>query len=306
VSRLILHAGGHKTGTTTLQATLLHNRDLLEQHGISLAAGFHPVEGHHHSLVALLERQQFDQFLAALHTGQPTVIVSSEVLYRLLAHRHPALEALPSLIRSAFDQVTTVLMMRRQDHLKESLYAEVVMRWFTGDIRQENHYLYDYRHAVGRLVELFGAEAFRLGVYRDDIAYWDAVAEFMQLADLDPVAPLLTQIPRQRVSADRRVLQVLGQLPGPDRGLRADVCRLLQDSGALQPDPVKHLLSPAERRQHLERYSSGNRELALAYRPDAEAYLTGELEQPPEHWEPPAPFSPGEIAQLLAAALGRR
>lgn len=306
MTRLIIHAGGHKTGTTSIQALLLHNRALLEQHGIGLAAGFHPADGHHHSLVALLEQGQLEQFTAAFTTGHPVVIVSTEVLYRLLARRHPVLEQLAPMLAARFEAITTILVARRQDYLKESLYAEVVSRWFNGDIRQENHYLYDYRHAAGRLVELFGAEGFRLGIYRDDLPGWDATAEFLQLAALGPVTSLLEPVPRQRVSADRRVLQLLGQLPAADRSLREHVGRLLLDSGALQPDPRKYLLSPVERRQQLELYREANRELARAYRPDAEAYLTGDDPQPPEAWEPPALFSPGEVAQLLAAALGSR
>lgn len=306
MTRLILHAGGHKTGTTSLQALLLHNRALLEQHGISLAAGFHPTEGHHHSLVQLLEQGQLEQFMGALSTtGHPVVIVSTEVFYRLLARRHPVLELLSPLLAKRFEVITTVLVARRQDFLKESLFAEVVGRWFSGDIRDENHYLYDYRHAAGRLVELFGAEAFRLGVYRDDIPGWDSPAEVLALAGLGEVAALFEPVPRQRVSADRRVLQILSSLGTADRALRVDAQRLIAEAGSLQPDPVKHLLSPVERQQFLARYRKANRELARAYRPDAEAYLTGEVELP-EEWQPPALFSPAEVAGIVAAAVRGR
>ncbi len=305
MSRLIIHAGGHKTGTTSLQALLLHNRALLEQHGIGLAGGFHPTDGHHHSLVTLLEQGQLEQVAMALSTGHPVVIVSTEVLYRLLARRHTVLEQLVPLLADRFEEITTVLVARRQDFLKESLYAEVVGRWFSGDIRDENHYLYDYRHSAGRLVELFGADAFRLGVYRDDVPGWDSPAEVLGLAGLGEVAALLEPVPRQRVSADRRVLQVLGSLGPADQQLRGAVQRLVAEANVLEPDPVKHLLSPAERRQFLERYREANRELARAYRPDAEAYLTGEVELP-EDWRPPAPFSPAEVAGILAAVVRGR
>lgn len=299
--RLILHIGTHKTGTSYLQKLFLVNRDVLAAASVGLAEPPNPVTGDHHHLVDFLRKGPagHDDFLASLDVGHDCTLLSSEVLLALFMNRLKQSRDLPALVRPRFD-VSVVLFLRRQDFLKESVFAEVAAAWYQGDIRNENHYFYDFSAIVDRVADLFGAEALRLGIYRDDRPQ-DIAAEFLELCGLGHLAGRLAPIPRERVSLDRRTAALLGMCPKQDPSL---VARIRQAAVAcLAPDPCKYILSPTERRAFLERYVESNRRVARALRPDAEDYLTGAVPVP-ENWSPMEPFSPTEVADLVATLAG--
>ena len=97
---LIVHAGPHKTATTSIQAALAHNSPYLASHGIHVPAGAHPDFGGHHlapfvlagkSLVPLgisgstpAVSSLLDAWLGgARDTAARRILVSSEVFYEL-------------------------------------------------------------------------------------------------------------------------------------------------------------------------------------------------------------------------------
>lgn len=295
--RLILHIGTHKTGTSYLQKLFLVNRDVLAAESIGLAEPPDPVTGDHHFLLQIVRQGPagHDRFLASVETGHACTLLSSECLLPYLVKNRRA-GHLPALLQPRFD-VSVVLYLRRQDFLKESVFAEVATTWYQGDIREENHYFYDFGVIVDRIVELFGAHALRLGIYYDDRPQ-DIAADFLGLCGSERLAPRLRPIPRERVSLDRRAVALLARCPKQDANL---VSRIRQAaSTCLASDPCKYILSPAERRAFLEPFIESNRRVARTFRPDDEAYLTG-ANPLPENWSPPAPYSPTEVADLLAA-----
>lgn len=190
--RLILHIGTHKTGTSYLQKLFLVNRDVLAAASIGLAEPPNPETGDHHGLVSVLRHELVEflrregdgrgRFLASLDTGHECTLLSSECLLPLLM-RHPNLaRACAQLVQARFD-VSVVLYLRRQDYLKESVFAEVAACWYQGDIRNENHYWYDFGAIAEQVVDAFGAEALRVGIYRDDRPQ-DIAADFLTLCGL--------------------------------------------------------------------------------------------------------------------------
>lgn len=297
--RLILHVGTHKTGTSYLQKLFLENRSVLEEESIALAQPVHEVLGDHHFLVSFLEAGEDGeaQFLAGLENACDCTLLSSETMLTWLWTSKRAPELAAELSRR-FD-VCVVLYLRRQDYLKESVFAEVACSWYQGDIRDENHYTYDYSLFVDRLAALFGAEALRLGIYWDDRPQ-DLAADFLGLCGLERVIPRLSAIPRQRVSLDRRQVALLARCPKEDPQLLERLRTAVLSQGVLEPDPCKYQLSPEERRAFLEPYIASNRRLAQAFRPDAERFLTA-ADPAAELWSRPAAFSAVEVAALLHA-----
>jgi hypothetical protein len=91
--RLILHAGTHKTGTTTIQSVLAANRTWLADHGLIYPEGGDIFPGnrpHHkwsHALTGVPAREpnKVGKYLAytdALAAGRGTILISAEPLYR--------------------------------------------------------------------------------------------------------------------------------------------------------------------------------------------------------------------------------
>jgi hypothetical protein len=300
--QLILHVGCHKTGTSALQKRFLLNRDVLAAASVGLAEPTHPELGDHHFLVSFLEEGPtgYDRFLGGLETGCDTTLVTSECLLPWLLASDRAGD-LPAMLAPLFD-VTVVLYLRRQDFLKESIFAEVATSWYRGGIGDENHYLYDFEPIVGRLVDLFGAGALRLGIYRDDQRQ-DIVADFLELCGLHGLAGRLGPASRERVSLDRRKVALLARCPKNDAERFARIREAVVADQQLAPDPCKYQLSPQQRRAFLEPFIESNRRVARAFRPDAEDYLTGAVVVP-ERWTPPAPYSAVEVARLLTLLAG--
>lgn len=299
--RLVLHVGTHKTGTSFLQKLLLVNRRLLESESVGLAAPVHELLGDHHYLVSFLEQgdEGFQRFLSGLQTGHDCTIVSSECLLTWLMNS-PDAAALPALLEPSYE-VSVVLYLRRQDYLKESVFAEVATTWYRGDIRDENHYTYDYSVFVDRIVELFGARSLRLGVYRDDQPQ-DLAADFLSLAGLQHLIGRLSVIEPERVSDNRRQVALLALCAKEDPGRYARLRQAVLEPGRIPADGCKYQLSPWERRAFLEPYIASNRRVAQGFRPDAEAYLAADHPHQ-EDWSPLAPYTPAEVAGLLDALV---
>lgn len=297
--RLILHIGLHKTGTSYLQKLFLRNRERLASESVGLAMPIHEERGDHHLLVSHLDAgpEGYANFLAGLQTGCDTTLVTSECFTPWLLCSDRAGD-LRSLLEPLFD-VTVVLYLRRQDYLKESVFAEVATSWYQGDILDENHYLYDLEAIVDRVVEVFGAAALRLGIYRDDVPQ-DIVGDFLGLCGLDRLAGRLGAIPRERVSLDRRVVALLARCPKEDQELIERIRSAVIAADSIAADPCKYQLSPEQRRAFLEPYIESNRRVARKYRPDAEAYLTAQ-HPASEHWRPIEPFAMDEVASLLVS-----
>ena len=294
---LILHVGLHKTGTTFLQKALRDNRALLLQHDIDLASGFDPHRGNHHRLTRTLRKDgRPDDILSAIEeTHASAVIISSETLMPwLLASKDRTFEFANELKTSC--NLRIVIFLRRQDFLKESIFAEVVCKWFLGSILDEDHYQYDFGTTLGLLENLFGRNAIGISVYRDDTEN-DLLKEFLRCAEIG-IDPGEFSLPEpQRVSLTRRKVLALTQLDKRHHTART-VVESVRQCHAIADDGQKFLMSPAQRRDFLARFVASNRLITQHFNLDCGDYLY-DLESIPEDWVPPQPIAPEEWAQLL-------
>jgi hypothetical protein len=302
---LIFHIGLHKTGTSFIQKTLLTNSRKLTAVGVTPARGFHPVHGNHNVLGRPLRCGYWQTFMAALTGLDGKVLVTSEGLTnRLRLMRDQEMATLAAHLKAQFN-VRLVITLRRQDFLKESVFAEVATNSRQVAIENEDHYVYDFDRFLARLEKAFGWKAIYPGLYRDDTRM-DLMEAFLKLAKIKLKAKDLDVVPPTRVSLHRRKVAFLATLPKPNviafRALRA----VVMDSDAIADDGQKYLMSPEARAAFLGRYKVGNLALCKRYGTDWAKYLTTPTPNP--DWTPAAPITESELkvltTQMKAAKQG--
>lgn len=149
--RLILHAGTHKTGTSTIQRVLHDHRDAVREQGVHYPdptpwfgdtyQAHHPVAHAfaHRGRRDLDRAREFLRNVADETADDETVLLSAEPIYRHVLRdrkggwwkRHRAyLVQLAQELRDAGFDVHAVLVFRRRDEFVESLYHERVANGF--------------------------------------------------------------------------------------------------------------------------------------------------------------------------------
>lgn len=143
MSRLVLHIGVHKTGSTYFQRFLKRNAAQLARHDVGypdfcqranhreLWLATAPVITPWHRSRDLNSQADIDRFrvetqtnLARLAKSHPVAIMSSE---NLLLHETPAaVEGFRDWLSAIFDEIEIVVFLRRQDYLLPSWYSEEV------------------------------------------------------------------------------------------------------------------------------------------------------------------------------------
>ena len=124
---LYLHIGLHKTGTNSLQRFLLENRSLLLEAGLSLGRYQDPVSGTHHPILAALENEPEAVFDRIAEAPGARLLISAEDLSWKIRPSESAAAIRGAALRHFDPHV--VIFLRRQDFLKESVYAEIVKGW---------------------------------------------------------------------------------------------------------------------------------------------------------------------------------
>ena len=135
MSKVILHVGTHKTGTTTIQDTFALNRDLLSERGlvfpqIGKASGQHGLVTDWIDLPKYyhLDTSSKDAWkrLARDHArSDRTVLISTEELSRGNPASRVDMKNLRELL-SGFDEIKVVCCLRNQISFLQSIYLQVV------------------------------------------------------------------------------------------------------------------------------------------------------------------------------------
>lgn len=312
---LHLHVGMHKTGTTFLQKCLDLNRAALEAQGFTLAP-MQDVNGAHHPLAWKLRDEGPEAMAAVLRAAEGRrLIAASEVFCEVMTRPEPA-RALAAVLAPHFD-VTIHLVLRRQDFLKESGYAEAMkFSPHPASIRVEpdeakmDDVTFDDNPDIDRLVgfmaEAFGPGNIRLAIY-DDAVRRDPLTQFCGLLGISLENPVRPE--RLNESLSRRRTLFLSHMRKPELRLAWFAFPVIARSRFIDDDDCKFLLSPAQRRAVVARYLDGNRRIVERYAPEGGEVL---LEAPPDDpaWFPPAPIRLTEFLgvafDLMDACLAKR
>jgi hypothetical protein len=289
--RLILHVGQSKTGTSTIQDFLAHNRRrLLRENGV-----LYPQAGRqgaaHHRIAALflpagnagwIKRDDAVSLRDRLaeecaESGADTVVASSEALFnaRSLAD-----------VREFFDgfDIEVLVILRRQDRWLDSLYQHQLK---VGETDLDRHAwlrarqsTFDYAARVGRWADSFGDGAIRIGVFEPANLAGGLLDFFFRTAGLALPTAVEEPPPRnERLSRDALAFLCRiprGSLAGPARQRLRKALELYSRD---HPDPPawRYFFSPQERLAILERCREANAALARRFLPGSDGVLFRDL-----------------------------
>ena len=219
--RVILHAGTHKTGTTSIQIALDHNRNWLHERGY-VYPKLRDGACNHNKLARSLARSELGNVnvrseLAA--SSGHTLILSAEGLWATTTcpedwdefsrpdywrRRIEQLGRVRAALRD-FEEIMVVLCFRRQDEFASSLYATKVLSGrFLGsfdEFRARAKPLFDYRRQLDAFRAVFNKVRFiSFDALKDNL-----VPAFCDWADI-PVPPERTT-ERHNVTPDARLVQ---------------------------------------------------------------------------------------------------
>jgi hypothetical protein len=181
-------------------------------------------------------------------------------------------------------EVVLIYYIRRQDDLKESVFAEVVKRGYSGAVEDESHYQYDHLERF-KIVER-QVPANRLIIRPYNPTMWpngNLLEDFCRATDLPAVAITLpgTTINRANPRALTYLLSRARNLAVKDRVRHfAKLCpELFTDRSTY--------LSPSWRRIFRDRFAASNNACAERYRlGDMNAFLNIQIEADDKEWRP--------------------
>ena len=265
--KLVIHAGIHRTGTTTLQRVLAVNRPALAACGI----GYPGSEVHHQALAWALHRGQSGarEVLAlvaeAEAAGAGLAVLSGEDFAI-----HTDLEWLREV--AARVDTRAVFYLRRQDHWMMSWYNQHV-KWpfdrtksrmdpaaFLATI--EDFHWIDYQRLIGRWSGVLGADRVGAGVLeRGQLE--DVTGDFLGRIGVDP-GPLVLDDERSNDSLPVHMLEIARHLDLFDLkgGKRTRVLNALRAGLADKAQAARTVYSPGERLGVLARFEASNRAVA--------------------------------------------
>lgn len=175
--KAILHIGTMKTGTTSIQATLANNRDLLTRLGYSYMG---PPMRHSSVLGPALEQ---------VPAGAPNLIISDEGLWHFTDSKRSDTEQLAQLLEG-YD-VTVLIYLRRPDSflnswfqqgLKSGTGAHTMTGFLASSFTRSG---LQFLPLIQRYESLFGAQSIKLRAYeKSQLEGGDAVIDFLHTTGL--------------------------------------------------------------------------------------------------------------------------
>lgn len=296
---IFLHIGLEKTGTTTLQEVLWHNRKELEKHGIILPYFL----GKNHMQLALLSagrrvtvdlqnhlkltnEKKYDNFISGFPSEfekniSRSVKEASAVKSLILTNEHLSSRVknveeaaiLKKLLSPFGDTIRIIIYLRRQDSYLVSLYSEFVKsggrKSFQEWLASFNYINLNWNEVTEVWSTVFGKENITIRPFeKKELKNDDLVADFM-----DTIGEQYALIRNFREGKSNESLGVARLeslrnmnrfLPAPSGRFRTLIRRLviflLRFKGG-----NKMSISPEIKREILNRYEAGNREVAESY-----------------------------------------
>ncbi len=299
VAKIVLHIGAEKTGTSSLQAALAANADLLLAEAgllyprsaplaygnaqLTLAAAFLELR---QAEFVLPERRSSlaelrDALSVAIASCRPGIVVLSAELFSSRFQR-PQIEELVRFL--APHPIEIVYYARRQDEMAASSFGSALMagsrEWFDIDTVRPGGRYFDHARILDKWADVFGAASLKVRNY-GNVAQAGLLEDFLTQAGVSP-SPGLAAAPRLNRSISVReaqYLQALNQhLPNWDEALAGPGekaywaanrvrLRLLAELRQHPDDspPVTSLIGEAESATIMSRFADTNAQLAERY-----------------------------------------
>jgi hypothetical protein len=299
---LYLHIGLPKTGTSSIQRRLAQNAEPLLAAGIGLGPYIDPADGESRRMRLAIREQGIGPVMSRLAASPAEkLVVSSEHLSAAMLDCRIA-EAVRDAARRHFTP-RIIIFLRRQDYWKESVFAQVVKYWYSGDIQNRALVDYDLDRQVADLEAVFGRENVIVRIYQEG-AHDDVLATFFAILGVGVPPVGRGENDRQNVSLHRRKVLFLSRVPKPDpmiQDVSTFMTRVVTGSRWIADDGIRFLMSPQERHALVARHLEGNRAL-VARHGIRDAGSFAELPDPDAAWQPPAPISRAEFLAVAAEA----
>jgi glycosyltransferase involved in cell wall biosynthesis len=305
--RLYLHIGTHKTGSTSIQYFLDHNRDELKRRGL-----YYPIEHtygyahypiawfctgkksfvHPHIQATYTSRQQWEDDLLAfrdrlLDCRHDAILISSEGI----SVSDPARVA---RLFSDFD-VKIIVFLRRQDGFLESIYNQNRKTKVDRSQTPEQHLdrmrsRLNYTALLASWASHFGPGNIQVVPFETRCFAHGLERKFLDLLGIKWHAEFLTE--KKNTGLNRDCIEYLASSDLKDRLDKAgyqNVLDRLEEYSAEHPDPAnrRHVYSPAVRKRLCEEHTPGNAQIARDYLGRDDGVLfENPLPDPDEPWEP--------------------
>lgn len=278
--RVLLHIGAHKTGTTSIQSTMMHSTGALTERGLLYPRCCWAFSGHHRLAYAMkgkadpttkdtpdLDRELNDLSRLLSSSNARTCLISSEELFT--APRHAISKVAEGLGRH---DVEIVAYVRRPDDLVQSAFNQKLKQIYQNFHKDSSVGYYiddylespekiiadiDYNRYVSNWADVFGDSRIRLVQYESA----DAIESMCDILGVD--RSMLTDVSNQEnlrasgklVALLRLAREMNASVPAQDR------LRDLAWQRFPHPRGGGSLLDPRDRRRLLERYRKGNQAL---------------------------------------------
>ena len=199
----VLHIGGEKTGTTSLQKFFGANSDALLRLGFCYPQAFaHPPEYVHRGLSDALASGVIDtdsdlaapfksEMDAAAELGVSAVVLSSEFFHSQI-NQPELVQRTHRYLSQFFDRFRIVFYARRQDHTLASMHSTAVRGGWSSDrnamsvYKGKGHYYFDQLAICDNWAGVFGKDALTCRIFeRDRLVGEDIIEDFATLIGLN-------------------------------------------------------------------------------------------------------------------------
>lgn len=290
MSKLVLHIGSHKTGSTYIQKFLAVNNEELESRGVRVFSkdtfGGDKAGGNlncwfDHSALKNSGVHIVDGLVEALAESKSkeigTVIASSEIFSWIF---DPTIINKLSKLFDFFDDIKVVCFLRRQDKLALSHYQQRIRTkaersFFSGNNKAlpkyQKHYdhYYDYNNRIGFWAAAFGHQNLEIRLFDDkNQGYSNILSEFSEILNLDLYGLEIPQKNNVNIGWEKQkighLLLELGIEPRSELGQL--ILRSIKSNGKMMP-------SYEEAESFYNRYRESNKKLNDSFNISESQYL---------------------------------
>ncbi|MGI6033849.1 MAG: hypothetical protein ACOX69_10565 [Coriobacteriales bacterium] len=334
MTKLILHIGTHKTGTTALQSTFAHNAKTLAAHGIGypIAKVSYPKIPRKRNayylgrgakaILSPASKEDFDdsyykscqKSVLAACNARETILLSDERLWFEGAIRENFWKTVKELLEPyGFSSIRIVLYLRRQDQFATSLWKQFVkgtlresrpLEQYTKGKRTSS--VLNYELGITRLEKAFGAENITIRIFdRAQFPGGDIVHDFCDCVGFDFFEELERVNIQENPSLTNRVAYLKNLVNRGTYVQEADnifhrpslVASALEEERDERP-----YLSYEQATSLLERYEEGNARIARDYFGREDGKLFSDPSPDKGHFE--GDLSQTEIDALMMLSEG--
>lgn len=215
-TRLILHIGLMKTGTSSLQTTLSRNREILKTHGVLYPSTTFRFNRHCDLAWSCYSRNELNKWAKSKHCSVPTEEILDMIEQEKNEHNcHTIIISAeefslnePDLYIKIFEKyqsnLEAVIYIRKQDEMLQSLYKQYlkgkgITDSFQDFVKSSINYdsnlnnIINYNKLLNKWAKHIGEDNIKVGLYHNN-AKKDIVKNFLELINLNQIYFSLTNL----------------------------------------------------------------------------------------------------------------